>query len=123
MPVAWNPELVSHGSCCVSWDLCFRVNIFVLNFLCFLCATIRDDSRLAQKSFAENEAPWRLAFFLISPPASTHSNTPQNIRVRGEGRLPGKEGLSQLGKEESLGKNDNLVRAFQCELILKDHTF
>ena len=40
-----------------------------------------------------------------------------------QGRLPGEEHLSQLGKEESLGKNDNLVRAFQCELILKDHTF
>ena len=46
-----------------------------------------------------------------------YSNTPQNIRVSGEGRLPGEEHLSQLGKEESLGKNDNLVRAFQCELI------
>ena len=49
--------------------------------------------------------------------SSTHSNIPQNIRVSGEGRLPGEEHLSQLGKEVSLGKNDNLVRAFQ------DHTF
>lgn len=37
---AWDPGLVSHRSCYVSWGLWFRVNVFVLDFLWFLCAVI-----------------------------------------------------------------------------------
>lgn len=41
--VDWNPELVSHESCYVSWGLRFTVNVFVLDFLWFLGGVIRDN--------------------------------------------------------------------------------
>lgn len=55
--VDWTPELVSHGSCYVSWGLWFTVNVFVLDFLWFVYDAIRDHQRLAQNSFVENLTP------------------------------------------------------------------